>query len=179
MSIEALKNQLEVEHSKKNTIFIVDKIVGGKYSLTDVLTIIKDNHPLFSQRASWIISTISDSNPQLLFAHYLDLVALIDRKYHDATLRAIFRALAKIDIKEDEQGIVFEKGTALLTNMKTAPAIKIWIIDVLLKISGPYPELQNELMMILKPQLSHVSKGLKGKILKTIVKINDNFDQVG
>jgi len=179
MSIEALISQLKVEHSKKNTTFIIEEISENKYSLTDVFMVIKDNQPLFSQRASWIISTISDNNPQLLMAHYQELITLIDRRYHDATLRAVFRVLSKININENEQGFVFEAGATLLANKKTATAIKIWIIDVLLKIARPYPELQNELIMILKLQLPNASVGLKGKILKTVIKINDNFDQIG
>ncbi|MFT6717320.1 MAG: hypothetical protein ACJA0Q_001972 [Saprospiraceae bacterium] len=171
-----LKEMLLLEHSKKNTLFIVNKILQRELKLSDVFLIIKLNEPVLAQRAAWIISTLNDRNPQLIAPHLKDLISLIDRKHHDAVLRATFRTLATKKIKDNEQGEVFEKSILLLNNKHTATAIKIWIIDVLMNIAKPHPELQTEIATSLSLQRDGASKGLKGKITKTIVKINDNFE---
>lgn len=177
MSIKALKNQLLLEHSKKNTLFIVQAIQTQNLKLEDVFTIVKDNENILSQRAAWVISSVSDQEKKLIKPHYKTLVSLIDRKFHDAVLRAVFRTLSTLKIHSEDQGFVFEQGINLLNNKHTASGIKMWIIEVLMKIAAPHPSLQNEILLILKPQILQVSAGLKGKILKTIQKINDNFEQ--
>lgn len=176
MSIKELKKQLHLEHSKSNTNFIVTKIKSGQLSLPDVFSIIKDNEVLFAQRAAWIISTLSDQNKELLLPHYDDLISLIDRKHHDAVLRASYRTLASMTIMEKDQALLFDNSMFFLNNKHTAVAIKTWVIDVLMNIAAPYPDLQNEILLSIKPQLPFASSGLKGKIMKTIKKINDNFE---
>lgn len=175
MSVKEIKEKLQTEHSKKNTVSIAQKIKEGTYKLADVFEIIADNEPLFSQRAAWIISTLYDQNRELLASFYHELISLIDGKYHDAVLRASFRALSSMEIKENEQGLIFDKSMSLLQSKRTAIAIKIWIIDVLMNIAKPHTELQNEIKQALELQLPSASSGLKGKIVKTIQKINDNF----
>jgi hypothetical protein len=177
MSVKALKFQLQVEHSKKNTNFIVQEIQAKNLDLKDVFKVIKKNETLFSQRAAWVISSLSDQNNYLLKPYYQELISLIDSKYHDAVLRATFRILSTMKILEKDQGFVFETGINFLNDKHTAVAIKAWAIDVLMQIATPYPELQNEILLSIKPQLLNASSGLKGKILKTIQKINDNFEQ--
>ena len=78
-------------------------------------------------------------------------------------------------IQEKHQGILFENGLILLNKKNTATAIKTWIIEVLMKISQPYEELQNELKIVLESQIKTASVGIKGKMTKVIQKINNNF----
>jgi len=177
MSVKALKVQLQVAHSKENTNLIVQNIQAKNLNLNDVFSVIKQNEPLFSQRAAWIISTLSDQNNDLLKPYYHELISLVDAKYHDAVLRATFRTLSGMKIQEKDQGFIFDTSIKLLTRKHTAVAVKAWIIDVLMHIAIPYPELQNEILLSIKPQLLYSSSGLKGKILKTIQKISDNFEQ--
>ena len=177
MSVKELKKQLQFEHSKKNTNLIVEKIQSGKFNLSDVFIIIKENEALFAQRAAWILSTLSDKKKESLAPHYNELISFIDKKYHNAVLRATYRTLSSMNIKEKDQGLVFDKSLIFLNSKHTAVAIKSWAIDVLMNIAVPYPELQNEILLSIKPQLPHTSAGLKGKIMKTIKKINDNFEQ--
>jgi hypothetical protein len=175
--MKKLKNQLLVEHSKKNTIFIVQEIQAQNIALKDVFKVIKDNEPILSQRAAWVISTLSDQNNLLLKPFYAELISLINIKFHDAVLRSTFRTLASMQIARNDQGVVFEQGINLLSSKHTAPAIKAWIIEVLMKIAAPHQSLQQEILLVIKAQTHFASIGLKGKILKTIRKINDNFVQ--
>lgn len=176
MSVKELKNQLQLAHSKSNTNLIVSKIQSGKFKLPDVFSIIKKNEALYAQRAAWIISTLSDKNKELLAPHYDDLISLIDQKYHDAVLRSTYRTLASMTIKEKDQAKVFDNSMYFLNSKRTAVAIKSWVIDVLMNIATPYPDLQNEILLSIEPQLPFATSGLKGKIMKTIKKINDNFE---
>lgn len=175
MPIRDLKAALNKEHSKVNTVKIVEQLIKRPLELKTVFTIIQQNETVLAQRAAWIISTIQDTQPNLLAPFYRDLLSLVDRKYHDAVLRASLRSLSKMNIEEKDQGALFDKILILLQKKQTATAIKAWIIDILMSISGKFPTLQQEIKITLEDQLINATPGLKNKIVKAIQKINNNF----
>lgn len=172
--IEVIKSLLLQEHSKKQTVIITDLVIYKNEKLCTVFDIIKQNEPILSQRAAWVLAVLAEKSAVKLVPFIPDLISFLKPKYHNAVLRASSKALAKIEIPLQYKGELFDVGMNFLNNKKTATAIKTWIIDILVTISKDYPELQNELYLSLKDQIKQSEKGIRGKMTKVIQKLELN-----
>lgn len=172
--MEKLRELLKKEHSKKQTLEIVHFIDQQPNKLKTLIDIISANEPLFSQRAAWVLSVIGEQNITVLKVHIPHLINLLDKKYHDAVLRASYKCLSKLTIPEKLQGKTFDVSLHFLSQKSTPTGIKIWIIDVLMQIAKNHVELQQEISIVLTEQYKYCTVGLKGKIEKTLQKIKSN-----
>ena len=175
MSVVLLKELLEKEHSKKNALFIAEKIINKEITFDILSKVILSNEDLYSQRAAWVISVLHEKNFTFEKAHYLSLVQMTEPRFHDAVARNSFRTLAKMKIDEKEKGILFDRGITLLQKKTTPTAILTWIIDLLMNIAYDSIELQQEIKLVIEGRIPTVSIGVKGKMVKAIQKINNNF----
>ena len=175
MGVIDLKKKLIQEHSKKQTNLIVDLVLKNEENLKDVFEIIKSNEAIYSQRAAWIVSTISEINAHLLSPYIKDLIFCIKTDYHDAVLRSCFKCLSKITIPKKHLVELFDLNIYFLSLKSTKTGIKCWNIDLAMKLSENFPELQNEINEVLLLQFNDAGKGIRGKMTKTIQKIAVNL----
>lgn len=169
-----IKNQISKTHSKENTISIANYIGDEPIRFEELLNIfISDDYRLV-QRASWIVNTVAEAQPQMVKKYLPQIVAQLHKPKHDAVKRNVLRLLQFTEIpetlKEDLINICFE----ILQSSKEPIAIKVFAMTVLEKAIRDIPELQNELAIILEDQYPYGSAGYKSRAKKILKLLNSN-----
>ncbi len=156
-----LRDQLLYEHSKANSLEI-QKYVGNSQERFDQLfNLLQQNEPVVAQRAAFTIDHCLRKRISFLQPNLEAAVKILCRNdVHDAVLRCIVRAFQDIDLPEDLEGIVLERCYELLTSEKQPVAIRVFSMTVAYRISNRYPELKNELKIIVEEYLTHDSPGM-------------------
>lgn len=161
-----IKEALLSEHSKKQTIRIINYIGNDKKRFKILSNLFLGKDPLLNQRAAWPLSYICIENPGFIKPYIGKLLKnLSHENLHDAVLRNTFRVFQEADIPERYCGIIFDLCIKNIKNPTLAHAIRVFSIGTATNICMNYPELKPELKLILKDLNSFPqAPSLKAKI---------------
>ena len=127
---------------------------------------------LLNQRSAWVVSTVFEKQPHLIFPFLNKIIKNMHRNVHDAVKRNTLRMLQYISIPESLQGEVCQICFPLLQSNDTAIAIKVFAMTVIKNICKEQPGLKNELQFILKDQLPYASKGFVARAKKVLIELD-------
>lgn len=171
--------RLTKEHSKALTVAIVEYIGDDKKKFAVLMSIFLKGEYRLTQRAAWPFSYIAIEHPTLIRPYFDALIKkLKDQTNHPAIARNILRTFQEIDIPKKYQGTLVDICFSNILNFSQPIAIRAFSISVASKICLSYPELKNELLIVLNDlkQLPQVP-AIKVRItyaLKAIAKSNLN-----
>lgn len=171
-----IRERLEAEHSKTLTATIVKYVGDDKNRFKELMTLFFDGEYRLAQRAAWPLSYIAIEHPKLLNPYFEKFVKKLETPgNHPAIARNILRVLQEIDIPENYQGLLIDVSFRIIMNETETAAVRAFAITVAAKISKNYPELKNELLIILKelsalPQLPSMTSRIK-KALKDLKRV--------
>jgi hypothetical protein len=170
-----IRTALDSEHSKQMMERIVAYIGTDKNRFDELLTIFldPDEELRLIQRAAWPLAYVGEKNPTLLLPYTPQLFAYFDHEHtHDAIKRNILRAYRFVDIPVTYHDIIVEKVFPLLLKLEEPSAIKAFGMDILGKIFVHYPELMQELCLVIKDRWEHEQPGFKSVGRKILKKYN-------
>ena len=105
-----------------------------------------------------------NGNASSMLDYLEELIPIIGKStYSDSVKRNIVRILQFIEIPEKFQVSVIDSCFELVTNKKTAIAVKAFSLGVLEKMVNLYPELKNELKAVIEDLLPKASSGIKNR----------------
>jgi hypothetical protein len=161
---------LQAEHSKAQTLKIIDWIGTDPERLETLITIFLGDDYRLTQRSAWVVGHYAEKYPTLILP-YLEQMLLKTQAVgvHDAVKRNVIRLLQNIEIPEQLLGMVVTICFDFLETPKEAVAIKAFSIKILAKIATQETDLQHELCLLIEDQMEHQSAGFRsigGKILK-------------
>ena len=168
-----IREQLLVEHSKKNTELIASYIGINKSLVKELIDLFINDTYRVGQRAAWVVASIHDAHPELLWTHYKRMILKMRESSHDAIKRNVLRCLANSNFPSDLHGELADQCFTYLQDPKEAIAIKVHAMRVLAKVCDSFPEFKHELKLIIEDQLPFGSAGFKScakKVLKQITK---------
>jgi len=174
-----IRATLLVEHSKANTMKIVNYIGDDQARFDDLMGHFLTNEYRVSQRAAMAVGHAADLHPKLIKKHLRSLLEnLSTPDVHDAVKRNTIRLFDKyIDLPEELMGIAAELCFGYLDDPQEAVAIRVFSMSVLYKICLQEPELGNELIMVLEDHLPHGSAGFKSRGNKILAKLRKQQDR--
>lgn len=125
------------------------------------------------QKAAWIISLVSERQPQLIDAH---LEAIVQRMQEPglpvAVRRNAVRIMQFIDLPESLHGPVMNACFDFVADPREAIAVRAFSMTILANLAKAYPEIGQELAVLLEEALEQESSpGLRNraqKVLKAI-----------
>lgn len=171
-----IKARLAEEHSKSLTHKIVASVGNDKERFNELILIFLGDDRRLAQRASWPLSYVLIRYPHLLNPYFdVFIEKLDDGNNHPAIIRNILRVLQEIDIPETYHGVLVDKSFKFILSETQPAAIRAFALTVASRICKPYPELVNELRLILNelavlPQLPSMRSRLK-KALKELAAV--------
>lgn len=169
-----IKDSLLREHSKPNTLAIVHYIGNDASLFKQLVTLLQSDNQRLVQRASWPLSYIVENNPELVYPHLPVLLKLLDEPLHIAYKRNMFRLLRGMQtIPEKHHSQVIDYCIRAITNMNDPAAVRAFAIHVMGKLFTVYPELGNELKIMLQPLTDHELPSIRSSathVLKQIAK---------
>jgi hypothetical protein len=165
-----LLSALQAEHSKAQTLKIIDWIGTNPERLDALITLFLGDEYRITQRSAWVIGHFAEKHPTLILPY---LEAMLQKTQepgvHDAVKRNVVRLLDGIDIPSHLLGMVATICFNFLETPKEAVAIKAFSIKVLAKIAIQETDFQNELCLLIEDQMPLQSAGFRSignKILK-------------
>jgi len=157
---------LNAEHSKSQKTKIAEIITNDPNYMKELMGWFFSNDTRMCQRASWPLLDICIKSPKILKPYLPKMVKhLDDKSIHDAVIRNTLRIFDEIDVPHELEGLLFEKCCAYILNPSRAIAIRAFGITIAVKISSLYPELSEEMNLILDEIAEYpVSPALKVRI---------------
>lgn len=170
-----LQQALLEEHSKNQTIRIANWIGCDADRTARLINVFMYDEHRVVQRAAWVVSSVAAQYPHLIVPHMPSLVKrLQDNGIHDAVKRNVLRLFQFTELPEAIHGDLMNSCFDALTDPKEALAIRAFAMTVLARLTLWYPELNNELALILEDALrqeqSPSFKNRAKKILQQVKK---------
>jgi len=126
-----------------------------------------------AQRAAWSVSWAAKQKPDLIEPYIKDLVAQLPRKdVHDAVIRNSFRILQQIEIPESLHGKLMNHCFAFIESNSSPVAIKAFSLTTLFNLSKSYPEIRNELRLLIEERWNHETAAFKSRGRKILKELN-------
>lgn len=169
-----IKELLEAEHSKAQTMHIVEYIGSSSQRFEALMQLFFSDKWLLNQRAAWPLPIIVKKTPLLIYPYLKRLISNLENPSHNAVVRNTVRLLQDIPIPEELQGQVINICMKLLADPKEPVANRVFSMTVVYNISKKWPDLQNELYLLIESQMENESAGFKSRGRKILKLISDN-----
>lgn len=163
-----LKAEILREHSKAQTMKIVDYIGSNQGRFDELVKLFLEGEYRITQRAAWALRFYAEAEPKLLIPHLKDLVDNLQHPVHDAIKRNTIKVLTFVEIPDNLLGKVADICFEFLASQKEAIAVRIFSMEVLYKICQREPDLANELKLQIEDHYPHGSAGFKSKARKVL-----------
>jgi hypothetical protein len=148
--------QLLKEHSKKNSLLIVDYIGGSQERFDEFITHFFTDEYRVNQRSAMVVSACFDQHPHLLTKHIKRIIKnLEDRKLHVALKRNSIRILQEMQIPEELMASLFDSCIGFIIDPLEPIAVKAFSMKVCVNICRHYPELKQELIPVIEDSMTH------------------------
>ncbi len=147
---------LSKEHSKRNTLAIIDYIGDDPIKLKELIAIFKTSDLRMIQRAAWPLSYIAEKYPKLITPHLGELLKLLKQPLHVAYRRNVFRFLRLMpEIPKKHHATIIEACLQVIPNNQEPGAVRAFAMYTIAQLALIYPELNNELRLVLQPLTQH------------------------
>jgi hypothetical protein len=164
-----LKEILKNEHSKQNTLFIVNYITGNSKLIKEIIDIACYESEVLAQRASWVLGLLLPSDRPLILPFVGQMVQKLNEpKIHNATKRNFIKLFEKIDIPEEQCCAILDTCLKFLESKSEAIAVKAYSMTVLLNISKKHLEFKREIKLALQMHVLSESAGVKSRAKKVV-----------
>jgi hypothetical protein len=152
-----LKEVLLEDHSLVNVVKIRDWVLQSKSNLKKLMAMFLGSDKKCAQRASWVASKVHEIRPEWLDTYQNDLIISLEKQ--------------SMHIAEANQGKLLEIVFERLMDAKEELAVKAFAMTVAYNLALPYPELQQELKIIIQDQLPFATSSFKSRAHKILRKI--------
>ena len=164
-----LRKALASEHSKTVTTKIVKWIGDDQSRFDQLFKLFLDKDRVITQRAGWPMSYVVEKHPALIQKHLRALMKnLRQPNLHDAVKRNTVRLLQFVKIPKTYQGDVLNTCFDFVTDPKEKPAVKAFSLTVLENLSKDYPEINNELRVVIESQWENESIAFRSRAKKIL-----------
>ncbi len=167
-----LREEILKEHTKQHALKIAHYACSSNKNFRELMNCFLDNEYRVAQRAAWSVSWAAEKKPEMIRPYIKDLVAQLPRKdIHNAVIRNSVRVLEKIEIPEEFHGDVLNACFAFIEEPSTPGAIKAFSLTTLHNLSKKYPEIKQELKLIIEERWDNETPAFQSrgrKILKDL-----------
>ena len=172
-SILNIKNELLPDIREFKAPALAQKILHSN-QISELVSLAFERDPLLSSRAMWVLGHCSDLDYDCIKPYHIKLVNNLKQKdLHNGVIRNTLRLFQKHPVPKETESFILDKCFDYIKNPTEAIAVRAFAITVVFNISMPYPELLNELLII----LNHLSEtedgpGIRSRVKNTIKAIH-------
>jgi hypothetical protein len=111
--------------------------------------------------AAWLLEHCVMKNDPRIREHVFSLIQAIKGK-RDGHQREILKILRKMDLKDDQEGYLFDECMNIWESVGKSPSVRITAFSILADIAKKYPELRHELEFLTQNQYTEtLSPGIR------------------
>ncbi|HET6767893.1 MAG TPA: hypothetical protein VFH08_10860 [Chitinophagaceae bacterium] len=164
-----IKTALLKEHSKKQSTAIVKYIGKNPDRFAELMKCFFEGEYRVTQRAAWPMSYCAEKYPELINPYFKRLLNNLDKpSLHDAIPRNTLRLLQYVKIPEKFHGQVMDICFRYISSPAAAVAIKAFSISVLQNLAKRYPEIVNEIKLIIEERWNYETVAFKTRANKLL-----------
>lgn len=164
--MNSLQEILETENSRQIANIAAAYVGTDNERFETLLNLVFNGQIPVSQRASRVVDTCIEWEPQLLTKsiHYRIITYLLTCNDHTIK-RSLMRLLCRHSMVDDDDllGQLVEKSFEWVQSAEEKVAFKVLAMQVLFNISKKIPELKHELILVIEEQLPYNSHGFKSR----------------
>ena len=160
-------------HTQSNTLKVVDYVGVNKSNFKKLITIYLEGPYRITQRAAWPLSVCVERHPSLIYPHLTQILNFLKKdNIHVAVKRNTVRLLQYIEIPKRLHSKVTNICLNFLLDRKEAIAVRVFSMTVLNNLSRIYPDLKNELKLIIEDELPYASAGFLSRAKHVLKEMN-------
>lgn len=150
------------------------KTILKNNQVANLIALAFEKNHLLSSRAMWVMAHCSDLDYNCIKPFHLKLInRLKNKNLHNGVIRNTLRLFQKQPVPKKSEAFILDKCFEYVKNPVEAIAVRAFAITVIFNIAKPYPELLNELLIV----LNHMSEtedgpGIRSRVKNTIKDIN-------
>ena len=168
-----IKTALLKEHSKKQCDAIVKWVGNDQKRFDELFDLFLHDEYRVVQRAGWPISYCVEKHPDLIKKHFTPLLKNLGKKgIHDAVKRNSVRLLQYVPIPEKFHGQVMDICFRYITSPAEAVAVKAFSITVLQNLARQYPEIINEIKLVIEERWDYETVAFKTRAKKLLKELS-------
>ena len=162
-----LRSTILAEHSKANCNKIVRWVGSSQQRFDELFDLFLNSEYRINQRAAWPLSYCVIDHPQLIAKHFSKMVKNLHKPgIHDSVKRNAVRLLQHIDIPEKFHGEIMDICFRYLPSPDEPVAIKAFSLTILHNLSKQYPEIKNEIKLIIEERWEHETAAFHSRAKK-------------
>jgi hypothetical protein len=167
-----LREEILKEHSKAQCIKIVKWVGSNQQRFDELFGLFTNDEYRVVQRAGWPLSYCVIDHPSFISKHWKALISNLKKpNLHNAVKRNSIRLMQDLDIPEKFHGEVMDICFKFLESPTEALAVKVFSMSVLGNIAMKYPDIRQELKLVIEDQLPHQTSGFKSRAKKVLIMI--------
>jgi hypothetical protein len=168
----ALRDTILAEHSKSQTTKIIKWVGKSQARFDQLFSLFLNDEYRVTQRAGWPLSYCVQQHPELIRKHLGKLIKNLQKKdLHDAVKRNTVRMLQEIPIPARLHGELMNVCFQFIESPTEAVAIKAFSLTILNNFVPLYPDIKNELKLIIEERWEHESAAFRSRAGKILQKL--------
>ena len=163
MRIRALADILEVDRSKQRISELILQLEKEGFAFGEFFEVLPTIKLPVRWYLCWMLTHYVERNPDHGTTHQNLIWETLKACNNDSMRRDLWRTLTFIQISEDLSGEIYDKALSTITSQNYPIAVRAHAMYVAGNIAKPYPELRNELLLILKDFDQEESAGIRSR----------------
>ena len=157
------------EHSRNTRDKIIKWVGNSQQRFDELFELFITDEDLVMQRAAWPVSYIIIAQPQLIQKHFDRLIKNLGKsKLHAAVKRNTVRLLQDIDIPQRFHGDIMNICFNYVASPEEPAAVKAFSLTILQNLSDQYPEIRNELKLIIDERWNYETAAFRSRARKIL-----------
>jgi hypothetical protein len=159
-----LKDEILKLHSKVHALKIAAYACSSARHFKELMKCFMSDDYRLAQRAAWSVSWAARKKPVMIRPYVKDLVTVLEKKeVHDAVIRNSLRVLEDVDIPAEHHGVIINACFNFLEKPGYPLAFKVYSMTIIAKLSAIYPEIKQELKLIIEENLDNGTPAFKSR----------------
>ncbi|MBL4648543.1 MAG: hypothetical protein JKY03_02345 [Aureispira sp.] len=165
--LQNLTISLGKDRSSENRQMWTDYLIKEQVELIHLTELLDAEHPV-GMRFTWLLGHILEENPEQI----APIVSYCFEHRNQWTFPGIKRTLAKMlwlaGVPEEIEGLVVDELFKWILDPKIKVAVKVYGIDALYNMVVKYPDLKEELLIVIDDQLDKNSVAFRARAKKVL-----------
>ena len=176
-----IREELLSDHmqSKELALSVADFACSSQDRFKELMNCFVSSDYVLAKRAAWSVRWAAEKRPDLIQPNIGLLVRQLRRTdVHDAVIRNSLSVLERNEIPEEFHGEVMDACFGLIQNRKAPIAAKAFSLTILFNLAKIYPEIQNELQIIIEENIEFETAAFKSRGKKILATFRKNQSKV-
>jgi len=166
-----LRDYFKAAPSAATRKWVVAEVGHSQERFDELYTLMLSEKEPMAWRIAWVLDYCDENSPGLAQKHIKELVASLGSFVSQGMLRSCLRMISRYKLDEDDQGIVADLCFDWLHKENVPVAIKVYSMQILADLAMEYPELKQELILLIEDHMDLNSAGFKSRGARILKKL--------